>query len=422
MPTPRYQLRVKYHVTFLLLGAIAFTIPAYSAEDEQWIATWAAAPSLAGPPMKPQTIRQIIRTSLGGSRLRIRLSNLFGTKPVNIGPVHIAIHKNDSAIQPKSDNALTFGGKSTVTIAKGESVLSDPVNMEVAPLQELAVSLYLPRHTGPTTIHDNSSQTTFITKTGNATAAEILPEIEINENENRFFLTDVEVASNPNARAIVIFGDSIANGNGSTADDNSRWPDVLATRLQADKTLASIAVVNAGIGGNRILMEGSGPFTGPSALSRFDRDALSKSGVRWILVHEGINDIIATSKFTSPKVRVSAQQIIDGMKLLIARAHNKGLRIWGATLLPFRGELSHSNMFEVMRETKQEEIRQMVNSWIRIAGVFDAVIDFDKVIRDPIHTYRLLPAFDSGDHLHPNDAGYAVMAESFDLRLLSQDK
>jgi lysophospholipase L1-like esterase len=394
---------------------LAAAMPAQSAADDQWVASWAAVPDSAGPPLQTQTVRQIIRTSLGGSSLRIRLSNLLGTAPVIIGPVHVALHDDDAAIAPGSDRALTFGGKSAVTIAKGDSALSDPVKMEVTALQELAVSLYLPTNTGPSTIHGIALQTAYITRIGDATAAKIFPAGET--VKNRFFLTDVEVLSGADARAIVMVGDSITDGVGSTADANRRWPDALAARLQSDPELASIAVVNAGISGNRILNDGAGqPFMGPSVLSRFDRDALSKPGVRWILFMAGINDISAAGLLATPKGHVSAQQIIDGIQVLIGQAHEKGLKIWGATLLPFKSPMQSAHMEEA------EAKRQIVNAWIRTGSTFDAVVDFDRVIRDPTHPDRFLPAFDSGDHLHPNDAGYAAMAASLDLRLFNQDK
>ena len=285
--------------------------------------------------MEAQTVRQIIRTSIGGSSVRIRLSNLFGTKPVTIGPLHVAKHATGSAIQPGTDHAVTFGGKPTVTIAPGGDALSDPVAFSVAALEELAVSLYVPARTGPSTIHGTAIQTAFISRTGDTTAATIFPAGET--DGSRFFLTDVEVAGSADARAIVIVGDSITDGVGSTRDHNVRWPDALAQRLQATAALASIAVVNSGMSGNRILNDGVEPFVGPSVLSRFDRDALSKPGVHWILLLAGINDISAADALAAPRDNVSAQQIIDGMKMLIARAHDKGIKIWGGTLTPFKG-------------------------------------------------------------------------------------
>ena len=355
----------------------------------------------------PHAVRQIIRTSLGGSGVRIRLSNLFGTAPLKIGPVHVAAHANGSAIQPQTDHAVTFGGKPTVTIAKGADALSDPVTFSVSALEELAVSLYLPVRTGASTVHGAGDQTAFITPTGDATVAMMFPAGET--TSNRFFLTDVEVAASAAACAIVAVGDSITDGGRSTQDHNARWPDALAARLQADPAFRSIAVVNAGISGNRILNDGFGP----SALARFDRDALSKPRVRWILLLEGINDIGVADAPVSPDDDVAAQQIIDGMKTLIVRAHEKGIKIWGATLTPFGG--APRPYLSAAGEAK----RRAINAWIRTAGAFDAVVDFEQVTRDPAHPDRLLPAFDSGDHLHPSDAGYKAMAASIDLRLFT---
>jgi lysophospholipase L1-like esterase len=384
-------------------------------KDARWVATWGAAPDSPGPPLKAQTLRQIIRTSIGGSSLRIRLSNLFGTAPLSIGPVHVAKHASGSAIKPGTDTALTFDGKPGVTIARGADILSDPVRFPVAALEELAVSLYLPAGTDSSTMHSTAIQTVFITPTGDATAATIFPESET--DNSRYFLTDVEVAASADAHGIVVVGDSITDGVGSTEDANARWPDALAARLQANRALASIAVVNSGISGNRILNDGAKPFLGPSLLSRFDRDVLSKPGVRWVLLLAGSNDISATDMLATPKDQVSAQQIIDGMKTLIARAHQKGIKIWGATLLPKAGvkkPFIHSEAGALRRQT--------VNTWIRTAGAFDAVIDFEQVMRDPAHPDRLLPAFDSGDHLHPNDVGYKAMAAAIDLRLFTRNK
>jgi lysophospholipase L1-like esterase len=393
----------------LLFCSVAVTCAAADAKGT-WVGTWGAVPDSAGPALQAQTVRQIIRTSVGGSALRIRLSNLNGTGPITFGPVHVALHASESAIKPGSDHALTFSGKPTVILAKGESVLSDPVVMHVDALQELAISVYLPNATGPSTIHGDAQATAYITDHGDATAATSLPNPE--QLGNRLFLTDVEVEANASARVLVAVGDSITDGYQSTPDANRRWPDVLAARLQAAPKMASVAVVNSGISGNRILNDGAGP----SALSRFDRDALNKAGVHWIVLLEGINDIGVAGQPPTPKDDVSAQQIIDGMKTLIARAHAKDIKIYGATLTPFGGA-------EWPYHTPEGEVkRQAVNAWIRSSGAFDAVIDFDKITRDPARPDRFLPAYDSGDHLHPSDAGYKAMAESIDLGLFAGGK
>ena len=388
------------------LLALALTLagscaPASSAMTTNWITTWTAAPDRAGPALPAQTIRQIVRTSVGGGSVRVRLSNLHGAGAVSIGAVHVALRTTGSAIEPGSDRALTFNGRRAVTIAAGDSVLSDALDMQVAPLRELAVSLYLPDGAGTSTLHGAGMQTAYIERGADATAAISFSGTET--DDSRYFLTDVEVAADGNAHAIVVVGDSIADGIGSKEDANARWPDLLSERL----TKSSMAVVNAGIAGNRLLNGPSKPFVGPSALARFQRDALDKLGVRWIVLHEGINDISAGDMLASPAEQVSARQIIEGMQTLIRQAHAQGVKICGGTLLPYGGvgkPFVHSEAAEAKR--------QEVNAWIRGSVAFDAVVDFDKMLRDPEQPSKLSAAFDSGDHLHPNDRGYRAMAEA----------
>lgn len=396
------------------LSAQAETKP--SVGSPHWVTTWGAVPVSEGEALKAQSVRQVLRTSIGGSSLRIRLSNLFGTAPLTIGPVHVAKSAGGSAIHPDSGHAVTFDGKTTVTIAPGSDTLSDAVAIPVAALQELAVSLYLPAGAERPTVHGVGNQTVYLA-VGDATAAPEFPAIEGEPDDSRYFLTDVEVAADPTARAIVILGDSVTDGVGSTENRNARWPDALAERLQADPALADIAVVNSGIAGNRIVNDGAAPYRGPSSLSRFDRDVLDKPGVRWVLLLQGSNDVSAGDVLKTPKEKVSAEQIIEGMKTLIARARAKGIEIWGGTLLPKGGAAFPAPPSEEARIK-----RHAVGKWIRTSGAFDAVVDFEKVMRDPANPDRLLPAYDSGDHLHPNDAGYKAMAEALDLRLFARDK
>ena len=404
--------RLKHAAVALWLCSVALMASAgIPAAAPHWVDGWTAAPDSAGERLRATTLRQVVRTSIGGSSIRIRLSNLFGTRPITIGPVHIAVHASGASIRPETDHALTFSGKTGVTIAAGADTLSDPVVFPVTALEELAISMYLPASAGSSTRHLLGNQSAYITRRGDAAAAISFPGAKV--VDSRYFLTDVEVAAAPNARTLVAVGDSITDGAASTEDRNARWPDVLASRLQADPATVSVAVVNAGIAGNRILNDGVAPFLAPSALSRFNRDALDKPGVHWVLLLEGINDIAAGDVLATPEARVSAQQIIDGMKVLIARAHAKNLKILGATLTPYSG--AAAPFYTPSGEAK----RQAVNRWIRTGGAFDAVVDFDQAIRDPSSPDRLLPAFDSGDHLHPNDAGYKAMAEAIDLHLLT---
>lgn len=395
----------------LFLAAMLALAPAHGDNAQRpdgWSAAWAAAPDSPGPALPAQTIRQVVRTSVAGSGVRIRLSNLFGAAPLSIGPVHLGAHVGGSRVAPGSDRLLRFAGQSAVTIAPGASVLSDPVDMPVGALQDLAVSLYLPAGAEVATLHGAGMQTAWLSKAGDATAAASIEGAHT--DDSRYFLTDVEVLSAA-PRALVVVGDSITDGIGSGNDRNARWTDALAARLQRTPDLATVAVVNAGIAGNLLLKDASEPFVGPSTLSRFERDALDKPGVRWVLLHQGINDLAAATLLNRPADQVSADQVIAGMKTLAARARARGLKVWAGTLLPFEGtKRFYSGAAEAQR--------QAVNAWIRSGGAFDAVVDFDQALRDPAHLGRLLPAFDSGDHLHPNAAGYQAMAGLVDLNLL----
>ena len=386
-----------------------------SKQEANWVDTWSMAADSAGPPLKEKTLRQVIRTSIGGYALRLRLSNLFGSDAVTMGPVEVARHAKASAIQPGTGHRITFGGRGTVTVAKGTDVLSDPVEFPVNSLDELVVSVYVPS-AAATTIHTVGMQTAYLAS-GEVTGAAALPDSET--DDSRYFLTDMEIAASAQGRALVLVGDSITDGVGSTEDANARWSDALAARLQADRALASIGVVNSGMAGNRILRDGATPYLGPSLLSRFDRDVLAKPGVKWVLMLEGINDISASDTLTDPREHVTADQIIGGMQALIERAHARGVKIWGATLLPYEGTRVppeagfHGSYCSAAGEAK----RQAVNNWIRTAQAFDAVVDLDSVMRDPTHLGRLKNEFDSGDHLHPNDAGYKAMAAAIDRHL-----
>jgi lysophospholipase L1-like esterase len=378
-----------------------------------WVSTWTAPPDQEGPALKPETIRQIVRTSVGGSQLRLRLSNLFGTRQLDVGAVHVARQAQDATIAPNSDHTVTFGGKKGIVIASGESVLSDAVTLDIARRDALAVSMYLPEGSGPSSLHGLAQQTVYISKGGDSTAAVNFPTDET--DDSRYFLTDVEVATHKDTRVIVALGDSTTDGVGSSLDRDTRWTDALLERLQADPTSASIAVVNAGITGNRILNGPADVFVGPSALERFERDVLSKPGVRWIVLLEGVNDITAAGMLTMPKDQVSAQDIIQGMQKLIDRAHAKGLKIYGGTLIP-RAEAEGPR-----RELPEGRVkRQTVNDWIRRSGAFDAVIDFEKAVEDPARSGYKRVEFNNDDKSHPNDAGYRAMAAAVDLGLFAQ--
>jgi lysophospholipase L1-like esterase len=384
---------------------------AAAAAGDNWRTGWSTAPDSDGPPLPAQTLRQVVRTSAGGTRVRIRLSNLFGTAPLAIGAAHVGLSAGGARVAPGSDRALLFGGRPAVAIAAGGSALSDPVDLTVGARQPLAVSLYLPEQVEVSTIHGFALQTAYLNAPGDATQAADLPAAKT--DDSRYFLSDVEVMGPDAGRTLAIVGDSIADGVGAGTDHDARWPDALAARLQGDSALATIGIANGGIAGNRVLHDGADPFVGPSALSRFARDALDKPGVRWILVHEGLNDITATRMLPDPAQHVTAEQIEAGLRTLAERAHARGVQLWAGTLMPLAGAKPFYS------ETAEHQ-RQAVNAWIRTSGVFDAVVDFDAALRDPREPARLNPAYDSGDHLHPNEAGYRVMAQQVDLRLLNR--
>lgn len=375
-----------------------------------WVGTWAASPvsQTVNPGQAApgnSTYRNIVHVSLGGSAVRVQLTNEYGTAPLTVGAAHIALSAGGGAIQPTTDHALTFGGRPAVTIPAGALVVSDPVMMQAAPLSDLAVSIYLPeQRINTTTCHPFGDSSNYILK-GDATAAPTA------DNSSPIYSwcfvkgVDVSTRSADKAAAIVTFGDSITDGAASLRDANHRWPDILAARLQADKRTANLGVLNQGIGGNRILHDGAGQ----SALARFDRDVIAQSGVKYLIILEGINDIGNIVRPREPGDVISAQDLIFGLSQLVTRAHQHGIKVFGATLTPYGGAGYSS--------PAGEEMLQTYNQWIRTSGVFDGVIDFDKATQDPAKPSMFLPDYDSGDHLHPKDAGYKTMGESIDLSL-----
>ncbi|MGO4223546.1 SGNH/GDSL hydrolase family protein [Lysobacter sp. TAF61] len=395
--------------------------PSHSGDATTWTTTWTASPQplWAGDFVLPtnvpynlwnQTLRQGARVSIGGHRMRVLLSNEYGTQPLRIGAARIARSEGDGRIASASDRVLTFGGKPSVTIPPGAPMLSDPVELDVAALGDVSVSLYLPEPTPPATFHWDARQTTWVGAGDQTGATAFKSDSTLS---TRVFLAAIQVETVASARSVVALGDSITDGNGSTVDQNRRWPDFLARRLAGQ----NVAVLNAGISGARLLQD----KMGSNALARFDRDVLAQPGVVAAVVLIGINDIGWNgTPFAPSDPAARADELIAGYRQLIARANTRGVRIIGATLTPFEGALQDTPLRGYYR-TDKERVRQAINAWIRDSGEFDAVVDFDAAVRDPAHRVRFLPAYDSGDHLHPGDAGYQAMADSIDLDALLGD-
>jgi len=381
---------------------------------DNWTATWGTAP--AGPPpaasalaFNNQTLRLIAHASIGGNRVRVRLSNEMGSTALQIGAAWIGVVDADADLIAGTNRQLTFGGRTGVAIAAGAPLLSDPIDLFVPAQADLAVSLYLPGNVTAATVHDAAYQTSFVSSAGNYAATAALPVA--NGLYSWPFLTEIDIASTIPAGALVALGDSLTDGAFSSGNGNHRWTDCLARRLQAELPAGSlpVGVVNRGLGGNRLLGDASNtPLAGKDALERFDRDVLATAGVRYLAVLLGINDIVNAASAGLPTL---AGDIAAGYMQLIARARTRGILALGATLPPFEGFVWYA--------TARDNVRQQVNAWIRGAGAFDAVLDFDAAVRDPAQPGRLLAAYDGGDHLHMNDLGYEAVAASVPLGIFT---
>lgn len=381
-------------LTASLLSAALWQTTWFAAPQPSWDDTF-ILPTNVPASLSGQTVRELVRTSVGGKQLRVQLSNRYGSTPLTIGALRIALVRDGGQVDPATERALTFHGSASVVVAPGAPVLSDPVDFVVKPLTRVAVSTYFPVDTPVRTFHWGDQQSASITS-ASAPAQQV---------KGRLFLTSLLVDAGPTAQSVIALGDSITDGNGSTPDANRRWPDLLAQRLAPQ----GVAVVNAGISGARLL----GDKMGVNALARFEQDVLAQPGAKTVIVLLGINDIgWPGSPFAPADPAVSAEQLIGGYQQLISLARAHQVRIVGATLPPFEGALA-GTPFAGHFSAQKERVRRSVNDWMRAAGAFDAVVDFDAVLRDPAHPARLLPAFDSGDHLHPGDAGYAAMAAAF---------
>ncbi len=392
---------------FLLFAGLPMLPPcAAQTQSTNWVGSWAASPMATANKgdflVADTTLRQTVHVSLGGNVLRVVFTNEFGVEPLRVGGAQVSFPGASASVPV----ALTFAGQPGVTIPPGALVVSDPASINLRPLSDLLVTMFMPAQPMQTlSFHGFADQTNFMA-TGNQLSASVLTNPR--PMTSWYFLKDVEVSAPAGSGSIVTFGDSITDGALSTKDMNARWPDVLARRLQGDKKTAQLGVLNQGIGGNRLLHD----TTGPSALARFDRDVLAQPGVRYVIVLEGINDIGHAADPVKPYDIITATDLKFALQQLIDRAHARGIKVIGATLTPY-GKANYAS-------PAGETLRQAENGFIRNSGQFDGVIDFDKLTADPAQPSLFLPAYDSGDSLHPRDAGYKAMGEGIDLTLFQR--
>lgn len=402
-----------------LLGVLAWTPSAIAESQPRWVGAWAASQQIPEPrnaapseDMQDATVRQVVRLTQGGPRIRVRLSNVHGTAPLAFGAVHVArpTGLGTARIEPATDRTVTFFGREDVTIPAGAEYVSDPVDLEVAALSSLAITFHLPQAPQQQTSHPGSRTTSYFVR-GNRVGDADLPNAKT--IVHWYQIAGVDVPATPRSAAIVTFGDSITDGSGTGPDRNDRWPDVLADRLQAQAPTRHLSVLNHGVGGNRVLLDG----LGPNALARFERDVIGQTGVGYVILLEGVNDLGTSTRDgpLSPQAHQALVQDITGAYAqMVARARAKGIKAIGATIMPFGASGTYKPT------AVNEAGRQAINAWIRTAGNFDAVIDFDRLTRDPARPDRLAAAYDSGDGLHPSIAGYRAMAESIPLSLFTR--
>jgi lysophospholipase L1-like esterase len=381
-----------------------------------WIGTWAASQQIPEPhnalnpdDLRDATIRQIVHLSVGGTTLRVHISNAFGTMPMHVTSVHIAhpLSPAEAKIDVATDKALTFSGKADVTIPAGAEYLSDSIAYAMPPLSDLAITLHLDEPPTQQTGHPGSRSTSYL-QHGDLVSDPDLPQAK--KFDHWYWIAGVDVNANKDSAAIVVLGDSITDGHAATTNGNDRWTDALAKKLQASPKTKNLSVLNQGIGGNHLLTDG----LGPNALARVDRDILAQTGVRYLIVLEGVNDLgMLSREGDRPKADHDSlvQQMIGAYEQIVLRAHAHGIKVYGATILPYVG----SGYYHPA--PANEEDRLAVNQWIRQPGHFDAVVDFDKLTADPAHPDTMLPAYDSGDHLHPGPGGYKAMGEAVPVGL-----
>ncbi|MGW5265874.1 SGNH/GDSL hydrolase family protein [Microbispora sp. NPDC004025] len=397
--------------------------PVVPSADGHWVPTWTAMPQAAEPENMPPapftrddvvladaTLRQTIRVSTGGERIRLRVSNAFGGAALPVTRVSVALPAGGragvSAIRPGTARPVTFHGRPSVTIPAGAQAVSDPLDAGVAPRSNLTVTVHLADGHPPagTTAHPGSRTTSYLVAGDHADAADLPGATPV---DHWYLLSALEVWAAPSAAAVAVVGDSLSDGRGSTTNGNDRWPDRLADRLQSLPGTCGVAVVNQAAGGNRVLDDG----LGPNALARLDRDVLAHSGVAWLILFEGVNDI-GTAEATEAAQKRVAGELVFAYDQIVTRAHARGIRVYGATLTPFGGNTPYDDA-----RGCREAARQAVNQWIRTSGRFDAVVDFDRAARDPADPRRLRAAYDVGDHLHLNPAGYQALADAVPVGL-----
>ncbi len=402
----------------VLCGMLTLTVTqAYSQETGghlpkvHWVGTWATAPMIPMNdsgllPFSNVTLREIVHTSISGRRARVRFTNRYGIVPLQMSNIHIALSAGNETTQSGTDRPLTFNGQTAIKIPAGSEMYSDPVDINLPAFSDVAVSFYLPSQDLPNyTYHSDARQTNFMAA-GNESAATSLQDAH--KQTSWYFLDGIDVMADEDAGSVVTFGDSITDGAYSTVDANHRWPDYLAKKLSKNTSTARLGVLDEGIDGNRILNDG----WAQNALARFDRDVTAQSGVRYLIVLEGINDIGRLSHPRTPADDISVLDLETGLKQLVDRAHTYNIKVIGATLTPYKGAGYYSE--------KGEAVRMALNQWIRTSGTFDGVVDFDQVTRDPTNPQQYLPKYDHGDHLHPSDAGYEAMGNALDLQLLKK--
>jgi lysophospholipase L1-like esterase len=397
---------------FLAFAALAARA---DGDESRWVGTWSAAmqaPLFAPAPVfSGVTLRQIVHLTIGGAQLRVRFSNAQGSVPLAIDAASVGVRASGATVRAGSLRALHFAGAASIQVPPGAVAISDPVALDVEPQSDLAISLFVSMPQSGSTQLTLSHQTSYVSTSGDFTDSDSMTVAST--NTSWYWLSGVEVKAGEGARAIVAFGDSITEGFNSTTDANARWPDVLARRLLANRPTRHVAILNEAISGNRVLND----EIGPNAQRRIDRDVLTQGGLAYVILLECTNDLgfsqLPPGIFPFSLANVSAAEIIAGYEQIIRRAHQAGAKIFGATVLPFAG----ASYYNAAVEPK----RAAINQFIRTSGRFDGVIDFDAVMRDPAHPTHMRPEFDSGDHLHPNDAGYAAMGNSIDLALFQTE-